>query len=111
MPRTIFSPTTTPIDPPMKLYSIEAMTVVVPSSLPMPTITASSWPVAWMVFASRSRYGLVSVNVSGSFERRLGRELIPAFVIEQRLQPIDRPDPEVMAALVADLEVLERSLA
>ena len=72
MPRTIFSPTTTPIEPPMKLYSIEATTVSMPLMRPTPTITASFWPVDFWVLARRDLYGLVSVNLSGSFEVRFG---------------------------------------
>ena len=53
MPRTIFSPTTTPIEPPMKLYSIEATTASTPLIRPTPTITASLCPVDFWVAASR----------------------------------------------------------
>ncbi len=45
MPRTIFSPTTTPIEPPMKLYSIDATMASTPLMRPTPTITASFLPV------------------------------------------------------------------
>ena len=72
MPRTIFSPTTTPIEPPMKPYSIDATTASRPLIRPMPTITASFCPVDFCVAASRALYGLVSVKVSGSFDVRLG---------------------------------------
>ena len=72
MPRTIFSPTTTPIEPPMKLYSIDATTASTPLIRPTPTITASFWPVDFCVAASRDLYGLVSVNFSGSFDVRFG---------------------------------------
>ena len=40
----------------------------------------------------------------------LGRQLLPALVIEQRLQPVDRAQAEVMAALVAHLQVLDEIL-
>ena len=53
MPRTIFSPTTTPIEPPMKPYSIDATTAATPLMLPTPTITASFWPVDFCIAASR----------------------------------------------------------
>jgi len=53
MPRTIFSPTTTPIEPPMKLYSMAATTASRPLIRPTPTITASFWPVDFCVFARR----------------------------------------------------------
>ena len=72
MPRTIFSPTTTPIEPPMKLYSIDAITASAPLILPTPTMTASFCPVDFWVAARRDLYGLVSVNFSGSFDARPG---------------------------------------
>ena len=46
IPRVIFSPTTTPMLPPMKPYSIAATIVSMPSSAPVATITASLRPVA-----------------------------------------------------------------
>ncbi len=53
--RVIFSPTTTPMLPPMKLYSIDAMTVGTPSSVPEPTMTASFSPVFLMLLSRRAR--------------------------------------------------------
>jgi hypothetical protein len=46
MARVIFSPTTTPMLPPMKLYSIAATEVSMPSMRPVAVTTASSMPVA-----------------------------------------------------------------
>ena len=46
MARVIFSPTTTPMLPPMKLYSIAATDVSMPSMRPVAQTTASSMPVA-----------------------------------------------------------------
>ena len=66
--RVIFSPTTTPIDPPMKWYSIEATIVSIPSMRPVATTTASVRPVACEPAARRALYGLVSVKPSGSVE-------------------------------------------
>ena len=40
----IFSPTTEPIDPPMKLYSIAQITTLIPSSFPSAHKTASPRP-------------------------------------------------------------------
>jgi hypothetical protein len=70
MPRAIFSPTTTPMLPPMKAYSIAATSVSMPSSAPVATITASFRPVFSMPAFSRALYGLVSVKASGSVETR-----------------------------------------
>ena len=108
MPRTIFSPTTTPIEPPMKLYSIDATTASMPLIRPTPTITASFWPVDFCVAARRDLYGLVSVNFSGSFEVRFGRNLLPPLIVEQRLQPLGGAQAEVVRALAADVQVLDR---
>ena len=55
MARVIFSPTTTPMLPPMKPYSIAATTASMPSIRPVAVITASFRPVAAMLASSRSR--------------------------------------------------------
>ena len=49
MARVIFSPTTTPMLPPMNSYSIAATTASMPSMLPEPTMIASFSPVAAML--------------------------------------------------------------
>ena len=49
MARVTFSPTTTPMLPPMKVYSIAAMTVSMPSRRPVAVTTASFMPVAAML--------------------------------------------------------------
>ena len=72
MPRVIFSPTTTPMLPPMKAYSWAAMIVSMPSSVPEPTITASFLPVDFWLDFRRDVYDFVSVNLSGSVETRFG---------------------------------------
>ena len=51
MARVIFSPTTTPMLPPMNEYSIAAMTSGRPSSRPVATITASFRPVPAIVIS------------------------------------------------------------
>ena len=68
--RAIFSPTTTPMLPPMKPYSIAATIVRTPSMVPDAVMTASFWPVASMPAFSRALYGFVSVKPSGSVEIR-----------------------------------------
>ena len=55
MARVIFSPTTTPMLPPMKVYSIAATEVSMPSIRPVAQMTASFIPVAAMVASSRVR--------------------------------------------------------
>ncbi len=54
--------------PPMKPYSIAATTHSMPPMRPVAVMTASFSPVAAMLVSSRFRYGLVSVNCSGSVE-------------------------------------------
>ena len=53
MTRVIFSPTTTPMLPPMNEYSIAATTVSMPLILPVAVMTASFMPVAAMVVSRR----------------------------------------------------------
>ena len=53
--RVTFSPTTTPMLPPMKEYSIAATDVSIPSIRPVAQITASFMPVAAMVASRRLR--------------------------------------------------------
>jgi hypothetical protein len=53
--RVIFSPTTTPMLPPMKPYSMAATITGMPSSVPLPTMIASRMPVAAWPARSRSR--------------------------------------------------------
>ena len=103
--RVIFSPTTTPMLPPMNAYSIAATIVGIPSTRPEPTINASLRPVAAIDEVSRSLYGFVSVNCSGSVETRSAIVLDPGSVIEERSQAIGRADPEVVGALGADAQV------
>ena len=69
MARVIFSPTTTPMLPPMNSYSIAAICTSMPSSRPEAVITASPRPVAARAARRRSVYALVSVKASGSVER------------------------------------------
>ena len=51
--RVIFSPTTTPMLPPMKEYSIAATDVSMPPIRPVAVMTASFMPVAAMLASSR----------------------------------------------------------
>ncbi len=51
--RVIFSPTTTPMLPPMKPYSMAAITQVMPFTQPVAVMTASCRPVPSMLVSSR----------------------------------------------------------
>ena len=66
--RVIFSPTTTPMLPPMKAYSMAATTTSRPSRRPVATITASLRPVA-LIVAEAGR-DILRVVMNGSFEVR-----------------------------------------
>ncbi len=68
--RVIFSPTTTPMLPPMKPYSIDATIARSPSIVPVAVMIASLSPVDSTPAFSRALYGLVSVKRSGSVETR-----------------------------------------
>ncbi len=69
--RVTFSPTTEPIEPAMKKNSIAPMMTGIPSSVPDPMTIASESPTLASASRSRSRYFLLSRNLSGSVERRL----------------------------------------
>ena len=51
--RAIFSPTTEPIEPPIKLKSITAKATGMPSIRPLPVVTASFRPVLRRAASSR----------------------------------------------------------
>ena len=104
MPRAIFSPTTTPMLPPMNPYSIDATTVSMRSRAPDATMTASFMPVLSMPALSRDLYGLVSVNSSGSVDTRSLSNSVhaPSNSIRSRSAGVQ---PEVVAAFRADVEV------
>ena len=53
MPRVIFSPTTTPMLPPMNPYSMAATMQSMPPTRPLAVITASRRPVLLMLVSSR----------------------------------------------------------
>ena len=108
MPRTIFSPTTTPIEPPMKLYSIDATT----ASTPLMLADADDHRVLLPGrFLRRGQARLVGLGV-GELQRivrgQVGRHLLPPLIVEQRLQPLGGAEAEVMRALAADVQVLDR---
>src|SRR5882762_7658206 len=68
MPRVTFSPTTAPIEPPMKPNSMEHITTGRPLRWPSAVMTASFMPSFFMASFRRAAYALVSTNLSGSVE-------------------------------------------
>src|SRR4029077_1725593 len=66
MPRVTFSPTTAPMEPPIKPNSIAQITTGRPFSCPSAVITASFMPSFLRASLIRKAYGLVSTNFSGS---------------------------------------------
>ena len=95
--------------PPMNAYSIAATTVSMPLIRPVAVMTASFRPVAAMLASRRLRYGLVSVNFSGSVDVQPVVEFLP-LAVEQRPQPFGGAQPEVMAHFVQTLRLAARSL-
>ena len=68
--RVMISPTTTPMLPPMKLYSMATTASSSPSRRPTAESAASRRPVAARPAASRSTYGFLSSNCKGSVDSR-----------------------------------------
>ena len=64
--RTKRSPTTAPMEPPMKANSKAQTTSGMPDSSPCMTTSASVSPVFFCAWASRSLYFLLSLNLSTS---------------------------------------------
>ena len=71
MALAIFSPTTEPIDPPIKAKSIAAITKSLPKDLPTAVLTASFNLVFSCAAFNLSGYFLVSSNFKGSLEVKL----------------------------------------
>ena len=106
-PRTIFSPITTPMLPPMNAYSMAATTVSMPSMRPTPTMIASASPVAWPAGREPIAVGLGVGERQRIVRAEIGVLLDPVLAVEQRQQPLTRGQAEVVAALGADAEVLD----
>ena len=68
--RVMISPTTTPMLPPMKPYSMATTAASIPSIRPTAESAASRRPVAARPASSRCLYGLLSRNSSGSVDSR-----------------------------------------
>ncbi len=66
MSRVSFSPTTAPMLPMMNAESVTPKATRRARIMPVPTIAASRKPVRACSFFSRSRYGILSANSSGS---------------------------------------------
>ena len=108
--RVIFSPTTEPIEPAMKKNSIAPMTTGMPSSVPdahddrirrADAVLGVAQPVAVLLaVAELQRVRRAQVRV----------ELDVLLVVEEHPQPLGRRQPEVEAALRADLEVARELL-
>ena len=69
--RATFSPTTDPIEPPMKKKSMTTRETSMPPMEAVPRTAASRSPVIFRAAAARSGYGLESVKTIGSRETRL----------------------------------------
>ena len=90
--RAIFSPTTDPIDPPINVKSIEAITIFSLFIFPNPVLIASFSPVFFCITFKRSEYFLVSLNFNGSAEFRLASNslnlLLSKRILKYSLEPI-----------------------
>ena len=104
--RVIFSPTTTPMLPPMNAYSIAATTRLDAVDPPVAVMTASFRPVAAMrgVEPLAVRLGVGELQRIGRREAR--RRAPPTLAVEQRPQPLGGADAEVMRALGQTLRLL-----
>ena len=99
------SPTTEPIEPPMKAKSNEAATRSRPLSLPCMAISASRSPVDFCAALMRSEYFFWSLNFSTSVGPSSAPISVGAVGVEQRGQARAGADRHVEIALRADLEV------
>jgi hypothetical protein len=110
MARVTFSPTTTPMDPPMKPYSMAAMSVVIP---PMGATAVTTASVAARLLLAVLQAGGVGLGVAEAQRvgaDQAGVQLLPGGV-EQHLQPLPGPDPEMEGALRAHAQVRQQVVA
>ena len=108
MARVIFSPTTTPMLPPMKPYSIAATTVGIPSMRPVADDHGVFQP--WPRCSPRAApYGLVSVEPAdrSTADRR---SCSTPVAVEQHLQPLGGPIRKWLAHFGQTLRFVTRSL-
>ena len=102
--RANFSPTTLPIEPPMKLEVHHRELARRSSIAARPMTIASPSPVESSASASRSLYGRRSKNSSGSSERRSAASSTKLSSSVELDDPFARVHREVVAALRADVE-------
>ena len=105
MARVIFSPTTDPIDPPMKLYSIAETITRIPAS---DALGIDDGVANADSLAGRALNAFLVGFGRLEFQRIRGVqgvvELVPAFV-EQKIEPFVGGDLVVESALRADIDV------
>ncbi len=104
-PRVKRSPTTEPIEPPRKRNSNAQATTSMPCSAPAITIIASFSPTVFCAAVRRSRYFLLSRNLSGSSGSTSSASSRPVPSSRKPIEPVTRLDAHVVAALRADLQV------
>ena len=106
-PRTKRSPTTEPIEPPMKSNSKQAATsgtLMHRAAASRPARRSRRWPSS--ASFRRSGYFLLSLNLSGSTGTHFLADLVAAFGVEEGVEARARADAVVVVALRADVEVL-----
>ena len=104
--RVIVSPTTAPIEPPMKAYSIALTMTGLPLSLPRALMMASFSPVSRC-----ERLQAIGIGLEVGKLQRIGGDQVAVFglvfaVVQQVGEPGAGVDAEVAIALGADVEVL-----
>jgi hypothetical protein len=104
--RAIFSPTTLPMLPPMKLKSMQAITTCCLSSLPSAARSASFRPVSLRVLAQTVGVLLGVHELQRVARHQVGPDLLVLAVIEQQGEVLLAADLLVVLALVADPQVV-----
>jgi hypothetical protein len=98
-PRTKRSPTTEPIEPPMKSNSKQAATTGTLITAPPITTSASVSPVFSSASFRRSGYLLAVLELQRVDRQHLLADLVAAFGVEEGVQPGARADAVVVAHL------------
>ena len=104
--RVTFSPTTEPIEPPMNAKSMTQMATRVPSMAPKPQTAASRRPVASLAAATRSGIRLLVDEAERVHRLQARVALVERVVVQQLGEARVDAQPEVVAALGADAQVL-----
>ena len=105
-PRTKRSPTTEPIEPPMKSNSKQAATSGTLITAPPTTTSASVSPVALQRRLQPLGVLLAVLELQRVDRQHLLADLAAAFGVEKGVEPRPRADAVVVVALGADVEVL-----